>query len=353
MHSVSDQDHMKESRDITIYDVAKALNLSPSTVSRGLKNHPHIKKETRGRIISMAREMGYQHNKFASNLRRKRTNTIGVIVPRLNSYFMASMLAGVERIASETGYGLIINQSSESGAKEAFCVSTMFNSRVDGILISLASDTGSLDHFNILFKKDIPVIFFDRVADHNNCMKIVIDNYKAGFEAVTHLIEQGCKRIMHLGGNNLRNVYQERFNGYKDALKDHGIEYDPTLVMISDLSNQAGKEAARNILEMKDPPDAVFAANDTTAVALIVELEKAGIRIPVDIAVAGFNNEPVSQVVRPNLTTVDYPAMEMGEIAATSLIDKLKNPEPANLSTIILKHRLIIRRSSMRGNDIP
>jgi LacI family transcriptional regulator len=339
---------MKGSREVTIYDVAKALSLSPSTVSRGLKNHPHIRKETRKKIHAAANEMGYRQNKFASNLRQKHTNTIGIVVPRLNSYFMATAIAGIEKVTSENGYGLIISQSLESWRKEISCVNTLFNSRVDGLLVSLAYDTRNMNHFNILFNKDIPVVFFDRVADCNGCMSVIIDNYKAGYEATSHLIDQGCRKIVHLGGNMLRNVYSERFRGYRQALADFKIEFNPGLLIVNDMSSQAGKETANKILKMKPRPDGLFSSNDTTAIAAIVEFQKAGVKIPDDIAIAGFNNEPVSQVVQPNLTTVDYPAQEIGEMAATSLISKLKNSLKADLSSIVLKHSLIVRESSLR-----
>ncbi len=341
---------MKSSNEVTIYDVAKALNLSPSTVSRALKDHPHIKKESKKKIIATASEMGYRHNKFASSLRQKHTNTIGVVVPRLNSYFMASALAGIEKVTSEHEYGLIISQSQESWRKEISCVSTLFNSRVDGLLVSLAFETKNLDHFNLLLNKDIPVIFFDRVADCQGCMNVVIDNYKAGYEATSHLLQQGCKRIVHLGGNMLRNVYSERFRGFQQALKDNDIEFDENLLFVTDMSEQAGIEVAGKILSMRHRPDGIFTANDTTAVSIIVELKKAGIRIPDEIAVVGFNNEPISQFVQPNLTTVDYPAREIGEIAANSLIGQLKNSQTSNLSTIVLKHNLIVRNSSIKNN---
>jgi len=339
---------MKSSKEVTIYDVAKALNLSPSTVSRGLKDHPHIRKETKKKIIAAAREMGYQQNKFASNLRQKHTNTIGVVVPRLNSYFMATVIAGIEKITSHHGYGLIISQSQESWKKEISCVSTLFNSRVDGLLVSLAFDTKNTDHFGLLLKKDIPIVFFDRVADCNGCMSIVIDNYKAAYEATEHLIGQGCTRIVHIGGNLLCNVYSERFRGYKQALADNKFAFDQNLIVITDMSGQAGTDTAKKILKMEPRPDGIFTCNDTSAVALIVELEKAGVKIPQEIAVVGFNNEPISQVVQPNLSTVDYPAREIGEIAATSLINKLKNTQSVNFSTIVLKHNLIIRNSSRK-----
>jgi len=341
---------MKSSNEVTIYDVAKALNLSPSTVSRALKDHPHIRKETKKKIIATAAEMGYRHNKFASSLRQKHTNTIGVVVPRLNSHFMASALAGIEKITSENGYGLIISQSQESWRKEISCVSTLFNSRVDGLIVSLAFETKNMDHFDILFNRDIPVIFFDRVADCHGCINVIIDNYKAGYEATSHLLQQGCKRIVHIGGNMLRNVYSERFRGFKQALYENNVEFDQNLLFITDMSEQAGIEVAGKLLKLRPRPDGIFTANDTTAVSVIVELEKAGIKIPEEIAVVGFNNEPISQVVKPNLTTVDYPAREIGEIAATSLIGQLKNSQSSNLSTIVLKHRLIIRDSSIKNN---
>lgn len=336
-------------KEVTIYDVANALGISPSTVSRGLKDHPHIRKETIKKIKAAAHELGYQHNKFASNLRQKHTNTIGVVVPKLNSYFMATVISGMEKVTNQHGYGLIISQSRESGKQELSCVSTLFNSRVDGLLVSLAFDTKNLNHFNIFLNKDIPVVFFDRVSECNGCMSVVIDNYKAGYEVTSHLIEQGCQRIVHLGGNLLRNVYSDRFRGYRQALSDNKIVFDQNLVFITDMSEQAGTETAKKILKMKPYPDGIFTSNDASAVALMVELLKAGIKIPEEIAVAGFNNEPISHIIQPNLTTVDYPAREIGEIAATSLINKLTNRQSDNLSSIVLKHSLIVRKSSLKS----
>lgn len=342
---------MKNSRDITIYDLAKALGLSPSTVSRGLKDNPHIHKDTINRIKSAALEMGYQRNKFASNLRQKHTNTIGVVVPRLDSNFMATVISGIEEITNQHGYGLIISQSQESEKQEIACVSTLFNSRVDGLLVSHANNTKNTDHFNLLLKKNIPIVFFDRVLDCNGCMSVVIDNFKAGYEATNHLLEQGCKRIVHIGGNQLTNVYSSRFRGYKEALAQKHIQFDQKLVFISDLKADSVSEIVKTILKMKILPDGIFTSNDNSASSVIVELTKAGIKIPEQIAVVGFNNEPVCRIVQPNLSTIDYPARQIGELAATSLINKLKNAHSDNLSTIILKHKLIIRQSSIKKND--
>jgi LacI family transcriptional regulator len=339
---------MKTNREITIYDVARALKLSPSTVSRGLKDHPHIRKETVKKIKAAAGRMGYRHNKFASNLRQRHTNTLGLVVPKLNSYFMATVIAGIERVTNEKGYGLIISTSQESEKQEISSVSTLFNSRVDGLMVSLAFDTAAVDHFNVLLDKNIPVVFFDRVTECTGCLKVVIDNFRAGYEVTSHLLDQGCRRIVHVGGNMLRNVYSERYNGYKRALNDHGLKSGKKLHIISDLTGESAAMAARKIITMKPMPDGIFAANDTSAVAIVMELLKSGIRIPSDICVAGFNNEPLSQVIRPNLTTVDYPAGEIGEIVATSLINKLKNRQADMPETIVLDHKLIVRESSLR-----
>lgn len=339
---------MSQPKDVTIYDIAEVLNVSPATVSRGLKDHPGLRKDTKKRIVETARKMGYQHNTFASNLRRKRTNTIGVIVPRLNSYFMSTVIAGMEKVANAEGYNLIIGQSQEIVKKEIAGVNTMFNSRVDGLMISLSYDTKNTEHFNILLKKQIPLIFFDRVIEHPSCTSIVIDNVRAGYDATIHLIDQGCTRIAYLGGSLTRNVYADRLKGLILAQKERGIEHDPTLVITNNLSDQEGAEAAQQFLRMEHRPDGIFTANDTSGVAVVRELKIAGIDVPNEIAIVGFNNDPISRVIEPNLTTINYPGTEMGEVAASTLINKLKDVPPANLNTIVLRHQLIVRGSSQR-----
>jgi len=341
---------MKSDKEVTIYDIAASLGLSPSTISRALKDHPGINSETKKQIKEAARKMGYRYNKFASNLRLKCTNTIGVVVPKLNSYFMATAITGIEQVASRHGYNIIIANSLEDEKKEAEGVSTLFNSRVDGLIVSIAYDTSRMNHFDIFLKKKIPVVFFDRVFECRGCVRVIIDNFKAGYEVVSHLISQGCRKIIHVGGNLKRNVYNERMLGYRKALENNGIPYDESLVMIGDLTEKTGEEVVKKILRMKKPPDAVFTANDTTAVSVILNLQKEGISVPRDIAVAGFNNEPISRVIRPNLTTVNYPAFEVGETAATILIERLNSSKEVYPSTIILEHTLIIRESSLKNS---
>jgi LacI family transcriptional regulator len=345
---------MPINKEITIYDIAKHLNISATTVSRGLKNHPAINKNTRKKIFDTAEELGYRSNLFASSLRSKKTHTLGVIVHKLNSYFVATVLAGMEDIANREGYNLIISHSLESVEKEIANSRTMFNKRVDGLLVSLAYDTDTIDHFEPFFKKRIPVIFFDRTYDHPDSISVVIDNYKSAYNITKHLIENGCRKIMHLGGNMNRNVYADRFKGYKQALQDHRINFDEKLLIICKLDEEAGTKAADQILTMGDDrPDGVFSANDMAAVHCMIKLKEAGIKIPDDIAFAGFNNDTICKIIEPNLTTINYSGYEMGEAAATSMINYLtgvSNIKTTN--TIILRSEMIIRQSSLKKQSL-
>lgn len=342
---------MAEEKEITIYDIARHLDISATTVSRGLKNHPAINKNTRKRIFTAAKELGYRSNLFASSLRSKKTHTLGVIVHRLNSYFVATVLAGMEDAANREGYNLIISHSLESAEKEVANAHTMFNKRVDGLLVSLAFDTRNIEHLKPFLAKGIPLVFFDRVFQHEDCISISIDNFQAGYNVTKHLLDKGYSRIMHLGGNMLRNVYSERLRGYKQALKDHNIEFDEKLLYISNLNEQAGLEAADRILSMSltDRPDAVFASNDTAAAHCMIRLKHAGIRIPDEIGFVGFNNDPISKVVEPNLTTVNYPGYSMGEASVTALINHLNGVSNIkSTNSIILRSDLVVRQSSAK-----
>jgi LacI family transcriptional regulator len=338
---------MSRDKEITIYDLARKLNISIATVSRALKDDPVVSKKTKKRIADLAQEMGYRSNNFARNLRTQRTNTIGVIIPRINSYFMSAVIAGMENIATSEGYNLIISQSSESQEKEKANAVTLFNNRVDGLLVSLAYDTESMAHFEAFIKKKIPVVFFDRTIDQPDSICIQINNTKAAYEATTHLISLGRRRIVHITASQKRNVYVDRLQGYKQALNDQRIPFRDDLVIVGNLSQEAGADAATQIRQMHPLPDAVFVANDNCAVGCMMALKQMGIRIPEDIAFVGFNNDPVSTVVEPNLTTINYPGYEMGQVAARNLIAGL-NGSAGSLSTntIILRSELVIRESS-------
>ncbi|MFN4285481.1 MAG: LacI family DNA-binding transcriptional regulator [Lacibacter sp.] len=339
-------------KDVTIYDLARALNLSPATISRGLKHSKSINKDTIKRIHEKAEEMGYRQNNFASNLRKQKTNTIGVIVHELNSNFITSVLAGIEKVTTEAGYDLIIAHSSESFKKEKANTKNLFHKRVDGLIASLAFDTENLDHFKPFEDKGIPVVFFDRVEENAESTKVIIDNYKSGYLATKHLIEQGCKKIVLVTANLKRNVYAQRFRGYKDALYDNNLPFDKKLVLIKDLSEQCGREAAHEILKMKPLPDGAFITNDFSAAVCMQTLKEHGVRIPEDIAIVGFNNDAIGKIVEPQLTTIDYPGMDLGEIAARSLINHLKGLSSIKTTnTIVVRSDLIVRKSSLRKQE--
>ncbi len=336
-------------KEVTIYDIAKELSISPTTVSRGLNDHPAVNINTKQRIFKTAKQMGYRSNMFASNLRSQRTNAIGVIVPRLNSTFMSSVIAGMEKVANEAGYNLVISQSLETVEKEIANAKTLFNSRVDGLLVSLAYDTENMDHLEPFIKKNIPILFYDRVFEHEKITGIVIDNIQAGYKATQHLIEQGCKDILHITGNLKRNVYADRLKGYKYALMDNGIAFKESSIIVNNLSEEAGIQAAQQILKMKALPDGIFVANDYCAISCMKALMQEGVGIPEDIAVVGFNNDPICRIVEPNLSTIDYPGYEMGEVSVRNLIHRMEGLDDNIITnTITLRSDLIIRESSLK-----
>lgn len=344
---------MKDSKEVTIYDIAKELQVSPATVSRSLNNNPSVSKKTRKKIMDTAKAMGYRSNLFASNLRRQRTNTLGVIVPKLNSNFVSSVVAGIEKVANQHGYNLIISQSQESEKKETSSVTTMFNSRVDGLIVSLASDTKGLTHFNSFFNKDIPVMFFDRVFYENATTNVVIDNLKAGYQATMHLIEQGCKRIAHITGNLSSNVYSDRLKGYKLALSEKNIPFRSKYLIVNRLDETGSVQAAEQLLAMNPMPDGIFITNDNCAAICMQALKEAGFRIPQDIAIVGFNNDLIGRIIEPKLTTIDYPGQEMGEIVAHNMVNLLEGTASATMTnTIIIRSDLIIRQSSLKSGNV-
>jgi LacI family transcriptional regulator len=336
-------------KEVTIYDIAARLSLSPSTISRGLQDHPAIKDSTKKKIFALARELGYRQNSFARNIRLHRSNTIGVITPRLNSNFMSTVLAGIESIASRENFNLVIGQSLESSEQEISKVEMMFNTRVDGLLVSLSGDANNVNHFEPFFRKNIPVIFFDRTPNLRQATNILIDNFQASYKATQHLIHQGCKNIVHITANSKINVYKDRLKGYRQALEDNGLIFNEDNVLFGDLSQEFGVKAADIIRSMYKKPDGVFVSNDYCAAACMAALKKAGYLIPKDIAFVGFNNDPVSTIIEPNLTTINYPGLQMGEVAAQNLIDHLNGTLPINATNeIILRSELITRASSLR-----
>lgn len=340
---------MKANKEITIYDIAGQLGVSPATVSRALNDNPSISISTRKKINSLAEKLGYRHNHFASSLRLQKTHTIGVILHELNSYFITSVLAGIEKIATEAKYNLIIAHSAENPNLEAANARNLFHKRVDGLIASLSFETEDLTHFKQFQSKNIPIVFFDRVFETSETAKVIINNFQAGYDATAHLINQGCKRIAHITSSLKRNVYAERKRGYKQALEDHKLKFDEKLVIIDGFKEDDAIRSAKRILSMKNLPDGIFITNDFCAAVVMQILKDAGIRIPKDIAIVGFNNDSIGKIINPKLTTINYPGFEMGQVAARTLINHLKGVWDMNLTnTIVIKSELIIRESSLK-----
>jgi LacI family transcriptional regulator len=339
----------KTEKEITIYDIAEQIGVSPATVSRALNDSSSISIITRKKINALAEKLGYRHNPFASSLRLQKTHTIGVILHELNSYFITSVLAGIEKVVTEAKYNLIIVHSAENPNLEAANARNLFHKRVDGVIASLSFDTEDLSHFRQFQSKNIPVVFFDRVFENSDGTKVIINNFQAGYDATAHLIQQGCKRIAHITSSLKRNVYFERMRGYKQALQDHKLKFDEKLVIIDGFKEEDATRSAKRILAMKNLPDGIFITNDFCAAVVMQLLKDAAIRIPQDIAIVGFNNDSIGKVISPKLTTINYPGFEMGQVAARSLINHLKGLWDMSLTnTVVIKSELIIRESSLK-----
>ena len=337
-----------ERKEVTIYDIATELSISASTVSRALKNSSSINKETIRKVMCCAEKLGYRSNTFASNLRKQRTNTIGIIVPRLDSSFMSACLAGMEEIANGEGYNLIISQSFEQVSKEAQNAKTMFDSRVDGIIVSLAANTKEIPHFKPFFDRGVPVVFFDRVPEQACSVTFVIDNHKAAEQITNHLIDQGCRYLVHMTMEQKASVYVARENGFFASIAaNKGVRQ--LVLRGNDLSLETGRELARKVARLDPVPDGIFVANDLAATGCVLQLQELGFHVPCDIAVAGFNNDPITTVVKPNLTTIDYPGREAGRLTARSLIDHLEGRASIVVAnSVVLNSKMIVRDSTLR-----
>lgn len=339
----------KQSEEITIYDLAKQLKISAATVSRALNDNPLISKKTRKKVFELADKLSYRQNDLARNLRKKTTQTIGVIIHELNSPFITSVLSGIEQIVAQANYNIIIAHSNEQNLTEISNVRNLFNKRVDGLIASLAYNTINISHYDCFFQKGIPVVFFDRVKKDGPGIKIIIDNERAGFDGTNHLIKQGCRNIMHVTGSLNQNVYADRLRGYQKALQFNGLSFQPENLIVNELGEKDGEDFACQIVNMKNRPDGIFITSDSCAAVCVQKLKEAGISIPGDIAIVGFNNDLMSRVVEPKLTTIKYDGKEIGRVAATNLMEQLKdNSKNPKEFTTVLKHELVVRNSSLK-----
>lgn len=339
---------MTQKPETTIHDIARALNISASTVSRALKDNPLISEATRNKIKKAAQEMGYRPNTLAANFRTKRTNTIGVIVPLINRHFFSSVISGIEDVAYQQGFTVTISQSNDDFEKESKIAQTLFTNRVDGLILSIGMNTTTYDHLKLFSERNIPLVFFDRVVEGFKAHKIVVDDFEGGYIAAKHLIDQGRKNIAMIGGPQNLTIYQNRQKGFMKALKEAKLPIDESMIIHNSLSRAEGKLAVKKLLQNLTLPDAIFCANDTTALSAVLFLREQKIKVPDEIAIVGFSNEPFSEVVTPSITTLQQPGFEMGQKAAELIIQQIlhkeKNPK---FETIKMPIELIVRESSV------
>ncbi|MEL0454709.1 LacI family DNA-binding transcriptional regulator [Flavobacteriaceae bacterium SZ-1-7] len=337
--------------EVTIYDIAEKLNLATSTISRALKNHHSISKKTIEKVKKTANEMGYRPNNLAASLRSKITKTIGVLLPTITQPFLSSLISGVEIAARKAGYSVVIMQSHDSYKEEVDLVKALYDNRVSGVICSLAMETVDTSHFQMFMDSQTPLVFVDRVPKGFNTYRVVIDNYTAGYRATKHLISQGCKRIAHItAGSEFGSIYFERKRGYLDALKEHGLPVDENLIVrVKSITYEDGEKASAKLLGMKNPPDGIFAPGDILGVSAIQVAKKKGFKVPEELAVIGFNDDPISHIIDPNLSTVTHPAEKMGQASAEIILSKLKNPKKDEIREIaFLNTEVLIRESSSR-----
>jgi len=340
---------MESQKEITIYDIAKKVKLSASTVSRALQDHPAINKKTKKKIFDVAEQMGYRSNLFARNLRQQRTMTVGVMVHELNSSFMTSLLSGIEKVANEAGYAVVITDSSGDIEKEMTNARNLFNRRVDGVITWLSSNSKDLDHFTVFVDKSIPIVLIDSLQQHAGITSVVIDNRMCGYMAAKHLIEQGCRRLAHITSSLKTPVNALRYKGFRDALAEHKIASKERLVVVAPVTEEGSIEAAGKIMQMNPIPDGVFINNDFAAAVCIRTFLENKVKVPQDIAVVGFNNDAIGTFIRPTLTTINYPGKEMGAAAARTLINQLNGVGTIEqASNLTLRTELIVRQSSVK-----
>lgn len=338
-----------EKNKTTIHDISKALKINSSTVSRALSNSPRVKQKTKDLVNQKAKELGYQKNALASNLRTNKTNTIGVVVPRISRKFFSTLISGIEQKAYEEGYSIIICQSLDKIEREQKIIDTLISNQVDGLLISTSMETTNYDHLQKFINTNKPLVFFDRPCiSIPNTINVTINNEEASYKAVQHLIKTGCKHICLLVGSLDIDLYKQRKKGYIKALKEHNLEINPNYILESELSKEDGVKAAQKIINMPEI-DAVYSVNDTAAISAMQYLKQQNIKIPKDISFIGFNNDPISEIIEPSLSSTEQPDYEMGILSAKILIQSIKDknfvPDKKNIT---LEQKLILRNSTKK-----
>lgn len=335
---------------VTIFDIAEQLNISKSTVSRALTGHPSVRSETRKAVLELAQSMDYQRNMLAINLSSNQSKTIGIIVPEFVTSFFPIVIMGAQEVAARAGYSVLISQSNETYETEVANAKVMLANRVDGVLVSMTRETKNFDHFAIFKRKGIPLVFFNRVCHEIEAPKVVVDDYEGAFKATEHLILSGKQRIAHLAGPPSLYISRKRLEGYKDALRKYGRPLIEDLIISYDLNLDNVKIYVKYLLDLPQPPDALFAVNDPTALEALKIIKEQGLSIPEQIAVVGFSNDYGSALIEPGLTTVAQPTRDIGQVAAQLLLDQINTDSSVwKPITRVLKTELIVRGSSQAG----
>ncbi len=336
------------SNQITIKDIARILGISPSTVSRALKDHPDINSDTKKAVNELAHKLKYQPNAVALSLKNSRSNTIGIIIPEIVHHFFSSVISGIEDVASQKGFTVIICQSNESYDREVANARTLLSHRVDGILVSISKETHSFDHLIDIQEGGIPLVFFDRIAPGINVDQVIINDMEASYKATRHLIETGKKRIAHFAGPQRLIIGRDRLQGYLNALAEAGLPVDNRLIIEADTFEKA-RNAAVELLDAGIVPDGIFAVNDLTAIGAMQAIQKRGYKIPEEISIVGFSDGRLSGITDPNLSSVDQHGYEMGTTAAEILFSRIMAVNKEFIPEIkVLKADLIVRGSSVK-----
>ncbi|WPV01798.1 LacI family DNA-binding transcriptional regulator [Mucilaginibacter sp. cycad4] len=341
---------MKKVKRTTIYDIAAKLGITASSVSRALNNSSQVNEKTRELIIKTADELNYKRNTLASNLRKGHSKTIGVVVPRINQNFFSNVIAGIEETTYQKGYNLIICQSGEVHDKEIQCVNTLINQHVDCIVISVSADSYDYQHLQNVLDHGIQLIQFDRVAEELETLKVINDNEQASFEAVSHLIENGYKRIALLEGPQNLNIFRQRKNGYLRALETYKIAVIDELVVENAWTKELGAEATRKLLNLPHPPDAIFAStSDFSALGVLEVANAMNIKVPSELGICGYSNEAFTEITSPSITSIDQFSVYMGKTIGNLFFQEIANTEVSVKPKIIsIKPELIIRGSTAK-----
>ncbi|RZK42601.1 MAG: LacI family transcriptional regulator [Pedobacter sp.] len=316
---------------VTIKDIAKALGLSTSTVSRALRDTHEISAATKKIVLAYAKEINYQPNPIALSLKERRSKSIGVVVSEVANSFFSQAINGIESIAYDRGYHVIISQTHESFAREVVNVQHLASRSVDGLLVSMSSETTDISHLTSLHDRGLPIVFFDRVADEIDTHKVIANNEKGAYQATDYLIKSGCKRIAHLTSSKHLSISIERLSGYQAALRDNGIAVDERYIkhcLHGGMLHEETETAIKELMALKDKPDAIFVAGDRLSTGCLTVFKDLNISVPGDMAIAGFSNSDVLDLFNPSLTSIRQPAYEIGQLATEMLLKLIEAKYP-------------------------